>query len=131
MVWARLYLALSGLLLAVYGIACLLNPQLVAQLTGLIIATPTALTEVRAMYGGLELALGVYFLCTAALAETTRQGLFCLLLCLGGLALARAVGMLIDGGDNGYNAGALAYEAISAILALIALLALRGRSLSR
>lgn len=118
----RLYLALNGLFLAGYGIYCLINPALLGELTGLVIATPAALTEIRAMYGGLELGLGAFFLLSAVLPETTRQGLFCMLLCFGGLALSRAAGLLMDGATaDGYNTGAVAYEGISAVLALIAL----------
>lgn len=131
MLLARIYLALSGLLLAGYGVYCLINPMVLGDLTGLVIATPTALIEIRAMYGGLELALGVYFIFSAILPETTRQGLFCLFLCLGSLAIARAAGLFADGGDNGYNAGALVYESVSAVLALVALLLLRSGQLRK
>ena len=117
----RLYLALSGLFLAGYGIYCLIDPGLLGRLTGLVIATPAAMTEIRAMYGGLELGLGLFFLISAVLPQTTRQGLFCMLLCLGGLGLSRGAGLLFDGAGDGYNIGALIYELGSAVLALAAL----------
>lgn len=123
--FTRLYLALSGLFLAGYGVYCLIYPARVGDITGLIMSSPAALTEIRAMYGGLELGLGLFFLLTAVLPETARQGLFCMLLCFGGLALSRGAGALLDGTlSDPYNGGALAYETISAVVALIALLML-------
>ena len=55
----RTFLGLSVLVWLGYGLYCFFVPAVVAEGAGFVARTPTATTELRAMYGGLQMALGV------------------------------------------------------------------------
>ena len=118
---ARIYLAALAALFVGYGLACLASPSILAEATGMELATGTATVEVRAMYGGLQTAVGLLAL-LALFREDLRAGM---LLCLGvilfGLASGRLVGIAIDSDPGSYNYGAFVFEALSASLAFLLL----------
>ena len=61
MFWERALLIASGVLFGLYGLACLFSPSIVAGYTGIRLPDASAMTEVAAMYGGLQAGLGVLF----------------------------------------------------------------------
>ena len=128
MVVARGFLILTGLLIAGYGLYCLFNPMILHQYTGMGLSDPTAVTEIRAMYGGLQCAMGLYLLHCGLQPSRLGQGLLVSVFVFAGLAGARAYGLAVDGGDNGYNFAATLYEAASGLVAL-GLLQWHGRRL--
>jgi hypothetical protein len=118
----KFVLWLSAIMFIGYGLACLLSPALPAGYAGLIISNGDALAEMGAMYGGLQTGFGAFCLLGALRTEYYRPALVLLLLCIGGLALARCFWAF--GGDEvigGYTYGALVYEYSTAILAALAL----------
>lgn len=117
----RAFLIITGLIFTLYGAYCLLNPMIINEYTGMGLADNTALIEVRAMYGGLQLTAGLYLLFCSMQANRFREALLVSVFVFAGLAGARAFGLAIDGGDNGYNFGAVIYESISGLLALVCL----------
>ena len=123
---ARGFLLLTGLIFIGYGLYCLFNPMILNQYTGMGLSAPTALIEVRAMYGGLQCSMGLYLFYCGLQLPRVSQGLLVSVFFFAGLAGARAYGLTVDGGDNGYNFAAVIYEAISGLIAL-ALLQLSGQ----
>jgi len=119
------YLGFLAALFIGYGLVCLASPSVLAESTGMGLATGTARTEVRAMYGGLQVAVGLL-----ALLAFLREGLRApMLMSLGvilfGLASGRLVGIALDTDPGSYNYGAFAFEAVSAVIAF-GLLSRRG-----
>ena len=115
---AKLFLGFTGALFALYGGFLYLNPQFLIDLLALGDGT-AALVEVRAMYGGLQLAVGAFLILAATRGPLyVEVGLVVLIACFAGLASARAAGLIIDGVD-GYNLGACIYEAISLVVAIV------------
>ncbi|KAA1193242.1 DUF4345 domain-containing protein [Pseudohalioglobus sediminis] len=118
----KILLVVSGLIFTGYGTACLMNPQLPADLAGLAIVSGDGFAELGAMYGGLQLGVGLFCLLCAALPVYTRPGLTLLCMGIGCLALARLVSAWdADWMVGGYTWGALAYEVVTAVLAGVAL----------
>lgn len=125
MTWlTRLFLGFTALAFAGYGAACLVAPEIVADAAGLGLASDVARAEVRAMYGGLQIAVGA--LAAAALLRPALQPgvLLALAFVFAGLAGGRLVGLAVEAAPGAYNAGAFAYELVSAGLAV----ALRSRA---
>jgi hypothetical protein len=120
MTLGRILLAFTGLAFGSYGLACLAQPSLVADATGIALASPSGTTEVVAMYGGLQFGLGVLFSFAAWRSEHERAGLMILVLLLGSLAVARAIGLGLHG-HTVYNFWTVIYEGVSAGLGLLAL----------
>lgn len=123
MKFARGYMIINGLLLVLYGAYCIYNPQFVADITSMTVSS-TALTEIRAMYGGLEFALGVFFVAMALKPRHMEAALIAMAMCFGGLCTTRALGIFLAGGDD-YNNYGFAYEFISTFLALFGLIKVR------
>lgn len=118
----KFVLWLSAVVFIAYGLACLFSPALPAGFAGLEFFSADALPEIGAMYGGLQTGFGVFCLLGALKADYYRPALMLLLLCIGGLALARCFWAIAGGAEvGGYTYGAMAYEYFTAILAALAL----------
>jgi len=118
---ARIFLGLSALVWLPYGIYCFLVPTSLGAAAGVAFSTPTGSTELRAMYGGLEAALGA--LCAIALLRPAlvRPAVVALGFLAAGLASARAAGVALDGELSSYTAMALALEVPTAAIAFFLL----------
>lgn len=114
---AKIFLGFQAVLFVGYGLVCLASPSVVADSTGMVLATGTASVEVRAMYGGLQTAVGLLALLALAREGLRAPVLMFLGIILFGLASGRLVGIALDANPGSYNYGALAFEAISALLA--------------
>lgn len=113
----KIFLGLSVLLWLPYGLFCIFTPEYLAEAAGVAATTATGTTEIRAMYGGLEAALGV--LCVFALVRPEYAHTAATALCfvLAGLFLARFVGFVIDGSGSQYTYGTLVFESTYAVAA--------------
>lgn len=116
---AKAYLALHAIMWLPYGIACLLKPEMLNELTGIAMTSATAITEIRAMYGGIQSAVGA--LCVMALlrASMLRPALATLAFLLTGLAISRSIGLSLDTSGSEYTYGAVGFEAVTAIISWI------------
>lgn len=93
----RVILALIGLTFAGFGFAFIFNPDEMAALADLTLTVPSARTDIRAMYGGLEFGVGIFLLMCAFRQRFVRVGLFAAACALVSMATARTVGLMMDG----------------------------------
>ena len=126
MLFARIVLTATGLVFFIHGLVCFIHPATIGIESGLAMPTPGSVIEVRAEYGGLPMALGLFFLAAALQKIQVRTGLLVMVTALSGYATARIAAALITAQLDPYNAAAIAYELTSASLALWALK--RGQS---
>ncbi len=79
--------------------------------------TATGATEIRAMYGGLQAAIGA--MCVIAFLRPHLAGsvLFALAFLTGGLVFARIFGLIMDDSGSGYTYGAIIFEATNTMVA--------------
>lgn len=117
----RIFLLLSALVWLPYGIYCTLHPEYLAEVAGVAFQSPTGSTEVRAMYGGLQAALGVLAVFGALRPDWVRPALAAIGFATTGLGSARLVGALLDGGVSSYTTMALGFEFTSAAIAFLLL----------
>ena len=75
--------------------------QVIPNLNVYILSSPVARTEVRAMYGGLQMAIGIFALIGAFSSKHRESVLLFFMLALTGLALCRFGGMVAEG-DSSY-----------------------------
>ena len=109
----RIFLALMALLFTPYGLYCLFVPETL-QAGGLLYETATGSTEIRAMYGGLQTAVGLFAAWGALAPERAGQVLPALFALFAGLALGRLFGVVADGDVTSYTGGALVLEIVCA-----------------
>jgi hypothetical protein len=111
---ARVFLAFSVLLWLPYGVYCFFDPGFLAGTAGVASQSPTGSTELRAMYGGLQTAVGALALAGWLRASLRRPALLALGFLTSGLGLARLGGVALDGGLSSYTALGLLFEFASA-----------------
>ena len=104
------FLILTAIVWVPYGVMCFLDPAALAESTGVVASTPTASTEIRAMYGGLQTAIGVLALLAIFKSGLARSALVCLATLSAGLLTARLLGLAIDGGYTAYTGMAIGFE---------------------
>ncbi len=111
------FLRLIGVVFAAYGAYLCFNPNYLIDLLQIGDSVP-AKVEVRAMYGGLQLGVGLLLL-WGAQRSAIQQQMACavMIACFAGLAGARAVGLLLDGQDS-YNLAALIFESSSLLVSV-------------
>ena len=105
-----------------YGLYCALQPSAVMTLIGYEALGADAHTEFLAMYGGVQIALGVFGL--AALRNQQLLPAYMLLLSIVFLllALGRAIGYATLEGLGGYSLIAIIFETVSFVIFLFAYL---------
>ena len=106
----RIFLLLSAALWGLYGIYCLLVPGSLHEAAGIVAVTPTGTTELRAMYGGQQTAIGVLALLGAVRGSLTRTALVTLGTLALGLGSARLFGVFVDGHFTAYTGMGLGFE---------------------
>jgi hypothetical protein len=114
---ARVFLGLSALVWLPYGIYCFLVPHSLADAAGVVSSSPTGSTELRAMYGGLQVGIGLLAGIGVVRASLRRPALVALAFLTGGLVTTRLFGAALDGGVSSYTATAVAFELTSVVFA--------------
>ena len=105
-----------------FGLGFIFIPEALAtSITGAAPTTPSAMTDMRATYGGMALGLASIFGLCAKNEGSIRLGAQGVLAVMLGLAVARVIGILFDGAPNIFIWLLLFAEAIMGILAALAL----------
>jgi len=123
----RAVLLAIGLAFVGYGAACLVAPAATTAWSGIALRTPSAMTDLRATYGGLGIGVGGFFLYAAFRPALLAAGLIAAFAACAGLAGGRLLGVLLDGGAEGMTLFALAVESTGSVLAAAALRRLRSQ----
>ncbi len=122
---ARIFLGACAAVWLPYGLFCLLWPSFLEGAAGVSASTATGAVELRAMYGGLQAAIGVLCALGCISAPWRRHALVAVAFLTAGLGLARVAAVAAAGAPSSYTAGALVFELASAGLA-VAFLRHRG-----
>ena len=97
----RIVLIVMGILWVLFGVLGLISPAVVVGGLGIELPTADAVTDVRAIYGGLQIGIGLYFFYCSRSAELIRPGLIALALIAAGFGVGRSFGILVDGARGG------------------------------
>lgn len=114
-------LALAGVGFVAFGLWLTVDPARGLATVGVSALNAAGLIELRALYGGLELGLGIFLLRCAMRPDWRRPGLWALLLGNGGIGLVRLAGVVMTGVFTPFFAYALVWELGFAGLAGLAL----------
>ena len=114
---ARNFLILSTLIWLPYGVFCFFQPGFLEEAAGVSAISATATTELRAMYGGLQTAIGVLAALAVMRDDFRRPALVAIGFLTAGLGSSRLLGAALDGEFSSYTAVAIVFELISATLA--------------
>ncbi len=117
-------LGLMGLVMVVTGVRGLFFPQSLFTPLGVMLGAAPAMNEIRAMYGGAHLLLGLLLMAAVFRHELRLTGLWVMLLWAGGLLLGRILSFALDGFTDNFL---ILQFVISEIIAI----AIAGRALWR
>lgn len=123
---ARFSLLFAALAFGGFGGWLLIAPHAIS-LVGVELTSPSAVAEVRAYYGGLEVGMALFFVLAIRRSSWWMPALTVQAATMGGAAAGRVIGILVDGATGGLILLIAAAEAAGALLGAAALLRLRSR----
>jgi uncharacterized membrane protein YedE/YeeE len=124
MSFERILLGVLAAFVLLAGAGCLVAPSLFAQ-QAQFQTNPSALTEIRAFYGGLQFGIGLFLVWCLRTPSRTYQGLLLAGLAVGGTGLARIFGILFDHVPTSHHLANLGIELVTVVLVAIALSMIR------
>ena len=118
----RIFLGAMALMWAGYGLWCFLDPGYLKQAAGITALGTTGSVDLRATYGGLQMAIGALLAGGSLRAAITRQTLAVYGVLCAGLGTARLCGALLESDWSGYTLFAVCFElgSVAVVLALLA-----------
>lgn len=118
-VFPKIILGLMALAFCKTGVEALANPQAVLAQVGIVLDNTSALSSMRAVYGGMHLVFGLF--CVFGIVRNPAAPLTLVVLYTMGFTIGRVTGILIDGAPNEFVSTWLMTEVISGLLAGAAL----------
>ncbi|MBL8986973.1 MAG: DUF4345 family protein [Gemmatimonadetes bacterium] len=118
MTFPRVVLGLTGAVFVTLGLGFLVAPEGLLGLMKIQVSPERALLEIRAMYGGLELGLGVFFIVAVFRERWIRAALGAQFLVLGGMGSTRLLALLFAGPSDRLMVAFAVAEVIGAVLGI-------------
>ncbi|WP_372748482.1 DUF4345 family protein [Litorivivens sp.] len=118
--WVRILLFFLAIAWTPYGMYCLFFPEFLGPVAGLEAVRPEGVTELRAMYGGVQIAVGLSALLGFFRVVYLDKVLFVQLMVLGGLGSTRLLSAVFSSDWSVYTIGALVFEWVSFALCVAA-----------
>ena len=118
---ARLLLRTSGAAFVGIGAAFLLAPGAMAPVVDLSLHGASADNDVRAVYGGLQIACGVLLWAASRQEAWLRAGLYAQIVLFGGLAAGRFVSWTVVGLPDSLGVALHAAEGLAIVAGLVCL----------
>jgi len=114
----QLFLLLSGIGFILIGVNTFRDPVAVMAGVELGVQSISALNEVRANYGGMQMGIGLLLISAALMTWLTRPALLALSLVTGGLVVGRLISVMIDGMPNSTVQALLGLEFFTTVIAI-------------
>ena len=111
----RVFLILLALATLNIAVQAILDPQVIFDNVQVQLGNLTARNSVRALYGGVNLAFGLFWIYAAFRQQST--GLMLALLYTGGFAVGRILSLMMDGMPGAFAMQWLVTESVFALLA--------------
>ena len=100
MIFSRTVLILAAPMFGLFGVWLMFAPEKLSEWVGIESQSPAAMTELRAFYGGLEVGLAVFFLIAGLRTRLVASGCLALAIAMLGIAVARVLGLVLDGSGS-------------------------------
>lgn len=117
----RVLLGLFGLMWTGYGLWCFSEPAILREFAGVAALNPTGSVDLRATYGGLQVAVGLLLLGGALRAALTRPVLIAYGTICAGVGSARLLGALLESEWSSYTVSGIGLELGTALVVLVLL----------
>jgi|JI8StandDraft_1071087.scaffolds.fasta_scaffold342520_1 Domain of unknown function (DUF4345) len=110
---STIFLCLLGAATLNIALQAIANPQAIMDNVQVTLGNITARNSIRALYGGVNLAFGLFWLFSAFKAR--REGLLLALLYTGGFAAGRLMSIALDGPPEAFARQWLVVESVFAV----------------
>ncbi len=114
---SKILLILGALIYFAFGFVFFINPDVITTMDGIILPDRPAANHIRAVYGGMEIGLGMLLIYFCFTKDGVKNGLIVLAFSIGVAALARLYGILFDQGGDMSNVLSFAAELAFAVMA--------------
>jgi hypothetical protein len=118
MLAVRIFLVLTALVWTPYALFLLIDPAALSEAANIAATSPTGVAELRAMYGGLQAAVGLLALAGALRPAIAPYALATLGVASAGLGIARLGAAAVGGAFSDYTVMALGLEFASLAIVL-------------
>lgn len=122
----QIFLALMALAFCKAGIEALLTPQNVLSNVGIELTNASALSSMRAVYGGMHFVFGLF--CFWGIFRTPQEPLKLVILYTAGFTIGRILSWGIDGTPNTFVITWLVTEVFSLTVSVVLLTLLQRKS---
>lgn len=121
----QVFLALMGLAFCKAGLEAMLTPQSVLSNVGIELTNASALSSMRAVYGGMHFVFGLF--CFWGIFKTLQEPLKLVILYTAGFILGRLISWSADGTPNSFVITWLITEAFSLTVSIVLLTMLQKK----
>ena len=119
MEYVKPYLLFNVFVWVPWGLICIFNLAKIQAVIGVTSISPSGSTDIRVMYGGVQLAIGL-MAAFAMYDDRHLKGFVHALAFIGcTMAVSRAYGLVVDGSSTFYTWGVLLYEASAGVSAVL------------
>jgi|GEM_PF-1012307 len=119
---SKIILLGGALIYFAFGFVFLIIPDIITTLDGIVLPDRPAANHIRAVYGGMEIGLGMLLIYFCLLKDGVKNGLIVLSFSIGVTALSRLYGILFDQGGDMSNILSFAAEFAFGVMAIVLLL---------
>jgi hypothetical protein len=118
---AQVFLGLMGFAFCKTGLQALLDPQSVLENVGIVLSNASAISSMRAVYGGMHLVFGLF--CFYGIFANRSIPLTLVALYTTGFTIGRVSGIIVDGMPNEFVLTWLTTEVVCGVIAAVLLFA--------
>ena len=111
----KIFLIVVALPTLMVGLQAFFDPQAIMDNVDVVLGNPSGKSSTRAIYGGMHLMFGLYFIYGAFKAQ--REALLMLALYTTGFAIGRFYSLGVDGSPNAFISAWIWVETILALIA--------------
>lgn len=122
---AQVFLSIMALAFCKVGVEALFTPQAVLANVGIVLDNTSALSSMRAVYGGMHLVFGLF--CLWGVFKKQVGPLLLVSLYASGFVIGRCAGILLDGKPNEFVTTWLLTELFSLIVSVGLLMAMQRK----
>lgn len=116
---SKILLFLGAAIYFAFGFVFLFHPDAITTMDGIVLPDRPAANHIRAVYGGMEIGLGMVLIYFGLAKEGVRNGLIVLAFSIGVTSASRLYGILLDGGGDMSNILSFIAEFAFAAMAVI------------
>lgn len=126
---SKIILIAGAVIYLAFGFLFLINPDVITTMDGIVLPDRPAANHIRAVYGGMEIGLGMLLIFFCMVKDGVRNGLIVLSFSIGATALSRLYGIAFDGGGDLSNILSFVAEFAFAGMALILLGGIKNKKI--